>query len=322
MRNILWIGILVVASGPLAAQTNSFSNHRASKSVLEGRPTTVRVAQHVTTTIRLPEPVRSVVLGDSNAFQAEYSPNEPLLVFVRPTASAQAQTNLVISTVYGRQFILLLKSLGTSANEIETAVDLLVTGKAAELHFIEDAFPSSVISETVALNRASGARPRPETNKTIVQSESESGSRLDEILKRQRQAKMERLYGEGIRVGIAAVSEDGQRLIVPFSVLSSKSKPAELVPPQVQLSGPTKPGVLRHHRSAVAEQLPVETYQMTGRRLDPGGRIDGVVIFERPRVKQSTEELLLEIADSAAIDQPTLAPIPFRPTKRLEENHE
>jgi hypothetical protein len=318
MRNLLWIGILVVASRPLAAQTNSFSDQMASKSVFEGRPTTVRVALHVTTTIRLPEPVRSVVLGDSDAFQAEYSPNEPLLVFVRPTASARGQTNLVISTVYGRQFILLLRSLGISGNDVEAGVDLVVTGKAADLHFIEETLPSSLISEIVDLNRASAAPPHPETAKTVAPSGSDKSYRLDAFLDQQHRANIGRLYGEGIRVGIGAVTEDGQRLIVPFSVLSSKSKLAELVPPQVQLSGPIK----RHRRSAVAEQLPVEDYQMTGRRLDPGGRVDGVVIFERPAVKQSTEELLLEIADSAAIDQPILAPIPFRSTKRLEENHE
>src|SRR5262249_38638471 len=163
----------------------------------------------------------------------------------------------------------LLRSLGTSANEIETAVDLLVTGKAAEVHFIEEAFPPSVISETLDLNRASGTRPRPETPKTVARSGSDMSYRLDAFLEQRRQAKILTLYGEGIRVAIGAVTEDGPRLIVPFSVLSSKSKPAELVPPQVQLSGSTKSSVLRHRRSAVAEQLPVESYQMTGRRLDP-----------------------------------------------------
>jgi hypothetical protein len=277
--------MLLLTSRPLSGQTNDF-NKTASKTVLEGRPTTVRVAPHLTTTIRLPEPVRSLVLGDSNAFQAEYSPNEPLLVFVRPTASARAETNVVISTVYGRQFILLLRSLGTSTHEMEVGVDLLVTGRTGEVHFIEEAFASSVISETVDLNSASAAHPRPETSKSAAPSESERGFRLDEFLERQRHAKIEKWYGEGIRVAIGTVREDGQRLIVPFSVLSSKSKPADLVPPQVQLGGPTKPGVLRHHRSTVAEQLPVEGYQMSQRRLDPGGRIDGVVIFERPTIKQ------------------------------------
>jgi len=55
--------------------------------VFEGQPASIRLAPHVTTTIRLPEAVNSVVLGDSNRFQAEYSPKEPLLVFARPTAS-------------------------------------------------------------------------------------------------------------------------------------------------------------------------------------------------------------------------------------------
>jgi hypothetical protein len=38
------------------------------------------------------------------------------------------------------------------------------------------------------------------------------------------------------------------------------------------------------------------------------------LFFERPQIKQSTEGLFLQIADSAAIDHPTLAPFSFRST--------
>jgi hypothetical protein len=274
----------------------------------------------VTTTIRLPEPVRSVVLGDSNLFQAEYSPNEPLLVFARPMGSGRAQTNLVISTVFGRQFILLLTSLGASADEVGVGVDLLVTCQAAQVRFIEEAFPSSLISETVNLHRAAPSPSGP--NKGVPAPETEKGLRLDEILDRQRHEKIEKLYGDGIRVGIGQVVEDGPRLIVSFSVMSSKSEPAELVPPQVQLNGQTKAGVFRGSRWTTVQQVPVETYQMSQRRLNPNSRIDGVVVFERPPMKQSTETLMLQIADSAAVDRPTLVPIPFRQTKPLEKDHE
>jgi hypothetical protein len=133
---------------------------------------------------------------------------------------------------------------------------------------------------------------------------------------------VDKLYGDGIRVGIGRVAEDGSRLIVSFSITSSKSEPAELVPPQVQLSGQTKSGIFRRTRWTTVQQLPVESYQMSQRRLDPGGRIDGVVVFERPAIKQSTEKLMLQIADSAAVDQPTLAPISFRQTTPLEKDHE
>src|SRR6266511_6131483 len=98
MRKMFCISVLVILSGSLAAQTKNTRNRNA----FEGQPASVRLAPRVTTTIRLPEPVNSVALGDSNLFQAEYSPNEPLLVFVRTTAAVFAQTNLVISTVRGR----------------------------------------------------------------------------------------------------------------------------------------------------------------------------------------------------------------------------
>src|SRR5881409_3047938 len=117
MRTILYLSLLIVLSESLPAQTLNTRNRNGSKTVFEGQPASVRLAPHVTTTIRLPEPVNSVVLGDSNLFQAEYSPNEPMLVFARPMGLGVAQTNLVISTIFGRQFILLLRSLGASGDQ-------------------------------------------------------------------------------------------------------------------------------------------------------------------------------------------------------------
>src|SRR5437899_8300942 len=119
MRKILVVSLLILVSGSLSAQTQNSQNRNGSKRVFEGQPASIRLAPHVTTTIRLPEAVNSVVLGDSNRFQAEYSPKEPLLVFARPTASdIAAETNLVISPVFGRQFILILRSLGDSTDPI------------------------------------------------------------------------------------------------------------------------------------------------------------------------------------------------------------
>src|SRR6266404_9849900 len=100
MRKVLYVSWLILLSGSLSAQTQNAQNRNGSKRVFEGQPASIRLAPHVTTTIRLPEAVNSVVLGDSNRFQAEYSPKEPLLVFARPTASDIAETNLVISTVF------------------------------------------------------------------------------------------------------------------------------------------------------------------------------------------------------------------------------
>ena len=162
MRTILYLSLLIVLSESLPAQTLNTRNRNGSKTVFEGQPASIRLAPHVTTTIRLPEAVNSVVLGDSNLFQAEYSPKEPLLVFATPTASDIAESNLVISTVFGRQFVLILRSRGVSTDPSQAGVDLLVTCQAAAVRFIEETSPSGLISETLNLRRA--AQPgSPET---------------------------------------------------------------------------------------------------------------------------------------------------------------
>jgi len=57
------------------------------------------------------------------------------------------------------------------------------------------------------------------------------------------------------------------------------------------------------------EQIPVREYRLTSSRLRRNERADGVVAFERPTFKQSHESYFLQIAESAAVDRPSLAPI-------------
>src|SRR6478672_7825247 len=77
----------------------------SSRTVLEGHVATLNLAQHYTTTVRLPDPVSSVIIGDPALFQAEHSPDEPLLVFIKPLAVV-AETNALISTAAGRHYSL------------------------------------------------------------------------------------------------------------------------------------------------------------------------------------------------------------------------
>jgi hypothetical protein len=50
---------------------------------------------------------------------------------------------------------------------------------------------------------------------------------------------------------------------------------------------------------------------MSRRRLAPGERCDGVVIFERPASKISDAGLQLRLARADQADRPILLPIPF-----------
>ena len=65
--------------------------------------------------------------------------------------------------------------------------------------------------------------------------------------------------------------------------------------------------------------MPVEDFRLSTRRLAPDERGDGVVLFERPPYKQSSETLFLQLADAGAVDRPALAPIGFGINKLREE---
>jgi hypothetical protein len=314
MYQVRLISLLIALSTVVSAQVGPRTIVSA-KIIIEGRPAVVQLDSKVTTTIRLPEPVNSVVLGDSTLFHAEYSPSEPLLVFARSISSASAESNLVISTTRGRQFVLILKSVGT--REHSGGADLLVTCKASGGFFIEDTFPDFLIAETVSTGNA--ATPQEPITPTGTASTGELPS-LNELIGRQRQNPLTHLHGDRIRVSIGQVIEVGSQLIVLFSVVGPEAVDVELVPPQVQLAGRTSSGIFGRAGWTTAQQLPVQKYVMSSRRLAVRGRVDGVVVFERPPLKQSTEELLLQIADSAAINKPVLVPISFRSTNPLEKN--
>jgi len=296
-QSIVASSLIIFVCATLAGQT--------TRTIVEGRPASLRLSPHLTTTIRLPEPVNSVVVGDPALFQAEYSADEPLLVFVKPFTPTAEESNLVISTVAGRQFIFMLKNLGIVAQDLLPSVDLFVNCRRAGVLFIEDTFPTALVSETLNLPDSVGSDTATVNIASLP---------LDEFVSRQRARPVGSLAGNDIRVGIGEVQERGSRLIVSFSVVNSGAKPIELVPPQVQLANQTQSGVLRRTRWNTVQQLPVDDYRITSRTLAPGTRVDGALSFERPSIKQSNETLFLQMADSAAIDRPTLVPISFRPT--------
>src|SRR5438045_2361528 len=82
-----------------------------TRSSLDEKVVVLRVAPRIATSIRLPEPVNSVVVGDPESFQAEHSEREPELVTVKPVTDQPAQTNLLVTTTQGHQLNLLLVSM-------------------------------------------------------------------------------------------------------------------------------------------------------------------------------------------------------------------
>lgn len=246
--------------------------------------------------VRVPEDVSSVVLGNPSAFKAEHSDAEPPLVFLKPTASPPGETNALITTKTGHEISLHLVSAGNSNRG--GAVDLVLEYDKPRGFFIEPSHPSFVIADTRSLT--------PDLVPATPKGGASTASNQD-LLKQQAEPHPH-WQGKQLRVAVGRVTENNQQVTVAFSVLNASPRTIELLPPQIQLTGTSKD---KHGKRVKADQVAVNDYATTARRLPPRARADAVVVFERPSFKESREQMLLQVAQAEEVDRPVLVPIPF-----------
>ncbi len=252
--------------------------------------------------LRMPEEVSSVVLGDPDGFKAEHAPVEPRLVFVKPLTLKPAQTNLLITTRTGRRVSLHLVSDGQSQENGD--VDFLVEFDQPASFFIPTESPSRfVVADTVSLSASNEA----------AHEKSGQVSPIEQALLEQTKISVPDWQGKNLQVAIGQVHQVGDQMTVGYSVLNMSDHTIDLLPPQVELNGPQK----RERRKAIkSEPVAVTDYKATLKHLAPGTRADGVVVFDRPNFKQSSEALVLRVARADEVDRPVL--VSFRFTAPVE----
>ena len=246
--------------------------------------------------VRVLEEVSSVVLGDPGAFKAEHSEDEPQLVFFKATSTKPVQTNALITTRSGHEISLSLVSQGKSDHS--EVVDYVLNCERPKSFLITSVHPSFEVGETK--NVAPEGLP-------AATSQEKPNSQVQQLLTARR---LDNPHWEGklLRVAVGQTTEKEEQMAVPFAVLNSSARTIEVLPPQVQLAGTSRD---KHRKAIKAEPVAIEDYWMTARRLAPGARADGVVVFERPSFKESNERLLLAVAQAEEVDRPVFAPIPF-----------
>ena len=312
--------VIVMATGLLTGQTQV--KPVVSQRSLSEQANTVRLAPRYATAIRMPEAISSVVVGDPEKFLTEHSDKEPTLVFVKPVLEDPAESNLLVTTIKGRQINFVLRSEGEGSRP----VDFVLTYRPAGTFLVEESdLGRNEVPRTVDL--ASGAQVQPAVLSSglgPLNTDSNGGDRepLDQLLERQQRASLPPLYGmrppapdsqgDHVQAGVSEVIDAGRMVVVLFSVVNPQQRAIEILPPQIQLAGKVRTGfIIRRSRWGTSEQLPVTEFRLSRRKLDAGDRADGVVVFTRPNFKQSNESLFLQIAESGAVDKPALAPIGF-----------
>ena len=246
--------------------------------------------------VRLPEEVSSVVLGDPAAFKGEHSEAEPRLVFIKPASPKPAKSNVLISTRSGREVSLTLVSDGPSAHS--EPIDYVLEYQPQRSFLISAEYPSVLIGESKTLGE-----DRPLIHKETAKPD--GGDHPSVSL--QLAAPLD-WHGRDLRVAVARTKERGSEMTVAFRIANNSPRTVELLPPQVQLSGTAKQ---KHHKAIKVEPVAVQDYLLAARRLAPGATTESTVVFERPAFKESREQLLLQIAQAEEVDRPVLAPIAF-----------
>jgi hypothetical protein len=246
--------------------------------------------------VRVLEEVSSVVLGDPGAFKAEHSEDEPQLVFFKTTSIKPAQTNALITTRSGHEISLSLVSQGKSDHS--EVVDYVLNCERPKSFLITSVHPSFEVGETKNVAPEGLPAATPQEKPTSQEQQLLTARPLDNP----------HWEGKLLRVAVGQTTEKEEQMAVPFAVLNSSARTIEVLPPQVQLAGTSRD---KHRKAIKAEPVAIEDYWMTARRLAPGARADGVVVFERPSFKESSERLLLAVAQAEEVDRPVLAPIPF-----------
>jgi hypothetical protein len=247
--------------------------------------------------VRVLEEVSSVVLGDPGAFKAEHSEAEPQLVFFKATSAKPAQTNALITTRGGHEISLSLVSQGKSDHS--EVVDYVLNCERPHSFLITPAHSSFVVGDTKNI--------APEDRSPSLPPQKPAVSQEQQLLKA---GRLENPHWEGklLRVAVGQTTEKEQQMALPFAVLNASARTIEVLPPQIQLAGTSRD---KHRKAIKAEPVAIKDYWMTTRRLAPGARADGVVVFERPSFKESSERLLLAVAQAEEVDRPVLAPIAF-----------
>jgi hypothetical protein len=260
-------------------------------------------------TIRMPEEVTSVILGSPGEFKAEHSADEPNYVYVKPITKEPAQSNLLIAMKSGQHVTLELVSDGASIANQSQPVDFLIEYSSARSFLIS--------SDSGAL-----AMPSPsskEREQSINDGDTGSGplSSLDGEFKEQARVNAPRWTkweGQQIETSIGDIRQLSNETMISYSILNSSNQPVEILPPQIQITGSTATKKKKKQgKGIISDQLEIRDYRLSTTRLEPGGRADGVVVFDRPNFKESTEKLFLEIAQADQVDHPVLIRLPFTP---------
>jgi hypothetical protein len=306
LRWFIPIAILV----PLSLEAkNPVVGARVATITINPRAVTVlHLRPEFESTIHMPEEVTSVILGSPGEFKAEHNEGEPEYVYVKPITKEAVQSNLLIATKSGQHVAMELVSDDSATADETQPVDFLIEYRAARSFLISDD-PGSM-----ALLKAPAKTDPDSSGRSAAMSPPLSS--LEEAFRQEESVnapKWTKWEGKQIETSLGEIRQLGNQTMISYSILNNFNQAIEIVPPQIQITGRKATKNKKEGKGIISDQLEIREYKLSATRLEPGGRADGVVVFDRPNFKESTERLYLQIAQADQVDRPILIHLPFTP---------
>ena len=271
--------------------------------------TTLHLRPEFESTIRMPEEITSVILGSPGTFKAEHNEGEPQYVYVKPITKEPVQSNLLIATKSGQHVTLELNNDGAAVSDTHQPIDFLIEYRVSRSFLVlSDATVMAVPKSDNKLATSEIVTPHsPPVVASALDQEFEQQAKLNA-------PKWTKWDGKQIETSIGDIRQWSNETVVSYSVYNSAELPVEIVAPQIQIAGSkTEKKKRKKGKGVISDQLEIRDYKLSATRLEPGGRADGVVVFDRPNFKQSTEKLFLQLAQADEVDRPILIRLPFTP---------
>ena len=293
----------------LFAADSAVKPHVATITINPSEVITLHLRPEFESTIHMPEEITSVILGSPGNFKAEHNEGEPEYVYVKPITKEAAESNLLIATKSGLHVTLELISDGVGASGSALPVDFLIEYRTSRSFLIAGSASAEHTRVEPTGLFSSSTQPRaPATAKPL--------SAIDEEYELQMRVNAPgwtKWEGKQIETSLGDIRQWSNQTVISFSILNASDQPVEVVPPQIQISGRAVKKKKKEGKSLTADQLLIREYRLSTTRIEAGARADGVVVFDRPNFKQSTEKLFLQIAQADQVDRPILIRLPFTP---------
>jgi hypothetical protein len=292
-----------------------------------------------TSTIHVGELVTSLVVGAPTLFEVEHKDTEPNLIFVKPSTHLAAESNLLIALASGETISIRLISPGDagSTDPTDFVVDYRGRKSMFESRAVVLGTPGRDLTEPSpenarAVDPSEPLRSHPEitvarhSTSPTTSAHSTSDLNTDTALNHQfvvgaphwvtvpELAKLIKANAKApncIAIAIGDIRQEGDSMIVSFSILNISNHWVSIMPPQIELTNPLLSKKDAKKQGSFAQPIAATDYKLDDPKLTPGARADGSITFPKPDAKIFKESLLLHIATSASIDTPVYYPLPF-----------